>query len=141
MDVITKSISEIELKDRLKRAEELMRGYPQVDCKLDHFFGPGVYVRQLTIPEGTLIMGKYHRYPTLNNLISGSIAILDKNNQINILTAPHTFVSEPGQKVGYAIEKTIWQNIHVTEETNLEKIEEIFIEKSESINKLEEMVR
>jgi hypothetical protein len=46
------------------------------------------------------------------------------------LDAPCTFVSEAGTKRAvYALEDTIWTTIHVTNETDLEKIEDYVIAK------------
>jgi hypothetical protein len=46
------------------------------------------------------------------------------------MTAPYTFVSEVGTKrVVHALEETIWTTVHVTDETDLEKIEDYVIAK------------
>ena len=47
-----------------KRVEALMpelRAMPQVDCKEKHYFGPGLYVREVTMPAGSVIVGKPHK--------------------------------------------------------------------------------
>jgi glutamate-1-semialdehyde aminotransferase len=45
--------------------------------------------------------------------------------------APRTWVSEPGAKrIAYFFEETIWTTIHGTDETDVDKIEEKFIEKN-----------
>ena len=38
------------------------------------------------------------------------------------------FIGEPGQKVGYVIEDTVWQNIYATDETDIDRLEEMFME-------------
>lgn len=44
------------------------------------------------------------------------------------IEAPYTFVSEPGTKRAVlALEDTLWTTVHVTDETDLEKIEEYVI--------------
>ena len=45
---------------------------------------------------------------------------------------PYIFNSEPGRKFAYVMEDCVFQNLHATEETDLEKIEEIFIDKSDA---------
>jgi hypothetical protein len=93
------------------------------DCPFRHIFAPGSYARELTIPKGTLVIGKIHRQAHLNIVSAGRIRVMTENGVVEI-SAPHIFVSEPGiKRVGYAVEETVWTTVHVTEETDVEKIE------------------
>ena len=117
--------------DGISRDElvERMSSMPQTEMKLDHCFTEGLYTRTLNIPAGNLIIGKRHKHKTLNILMQGEIAIyLDDGQKAKIMKAPHVFESEAGvSKIGYAITDSVWANVHITEETDLEKIEEEFI--------------
>lgn len=46
------------------------------------------------------------------------------------LVAPQTFVAEPGRKIGYIHETMVWQNVYATDETDVEKLEAMFLDKS-----------
>jgi hypothetical protein len=46
------------------------------------------------------------------------------------LAAPQVFVSKPGRKIGYILEDITWQNVYSTNETDIEKLEAMFLEKS-----------
>lgn len=84
-----------------------------VELPVKHSFSPGIYARELTIPEGTLIVGKIHKHRHHNFLVQGSIIVLTEENGVELLQAPLTIVSKPGtQKIGYAITDTIWINVH-----------------------------
>jgi hypothetical protein len=36
--------------------------FPQTDCPVTHHFGPGVYIREVKIPAGSLVLGHKHQY-------------------------------------------------------------------------------
>ena len=100
------------------------------ECPVRHLFAPGAYAREMTIPKGTVIIGKIHKHAHLNFISAGKVRVVTEHGS-HELTAPHTFVSEVGTKrVVYALEETIWTTVHVTNETDLEKIEDYVIAKS-----------
>jgi hypothetical protein len=111
--------------------EREMLQMPQAECQVWHRFGPGVYIREMLIPAGTLILGHSHRNDHINVMLSGTFALVGEDGDVNVLRAPMFFVGSAGRKMGYAIEDTVWQNIYATEERDLDKLEDMFIEKSE----------
>jgi hypothetical protein len=111
----------------LKRIEQMMMLENQVELETKHMFTEGQYIRELHIPKGTLLVGKRHRNKTLNMLIKGSMTIHDEHNSFDI-KAPWYGESEAlTKKAGYAHEDSIFLNIHVTNETDLDIIEKEFI--------------
>jgi hypothetical protein len=110
-----------------------MEKLPQVDCPVNHYFADGQYIRETHMPAGTVAIGKKHRYSTVNILQKGKIALfMGIGVAPKIISAPHIWVSDAGvQKAAYFLEDTIWLNAHPTEETDLEKIEALFIETKE----------
>ena len=107
----------------IAQLEDYVGEYPQVECKVEHKFCEGLYVRTLHIPKGTLIVGKRHRNKTLNMLTKGSITIYDGDSTITH-NAPFTFEADKySKKAGFAHEDSIWVNIHVTSEKDLVKLE------------------
>ena len=100
------------------------------DCVLTHYFTDGAYARELKMPAGALIVGKIHKHAHLNFITTGKVAVATEFGE-EIFTAPHTFVSLPGTKrVVYILEDTTWTTVHVTNETDLAKIEDQVIAKS-----------
>lgn len=90
---------------------------------VQHKFAPGSYAREMTIPEKQIILGKIHRHAHINVISKGSVVVLSEFG-LQRMQAPCTFVSEPGiKRVVYAVETTVWTTVHVTNETDLEKIE------------------
>jgi hypothetical protein len=104
---------------------------PTVEIEPVHRFAPGLYVRELTVPAGCVIVGKVHKHESVNILVKGS-ALLACDGRVEKVSAPLTFVSGPGrQKAAYVLEDMTWINVHPTQETDLVKIEAEFIEKDE----------
>ena len=92
-----------------------------------HHFAPGVYVRELRIPAGTVLTGKIHKHEIMNILVSGTIRVTTDAG-IEELTGPMIFNSAAGsKKAGYALTDVVWLNVHPTESTDLEEIETEFI--------------
>lgn len=118
--------------------EAITSELPQLDLEPVHHWAPGVYVRELFIPEGTVLTGQIHRKALMNVLVSGSVRV-NTNEGMETLVAPHIFTHEAGAKRAfYAITDAIWLNIHPTEETDLDAIEKEFIAPDfESLEELE----
>lgn len=110
--------------------EQEMLGQPQVDCPVTHRFGPGVYIREVFMPKGALIVGHRHTTPHINIMLTGVIGLLNDDGTETVLHAPQTFVAQPGRKVAYIYEDVVWQNVHATDETDVEKLEAMFLDKS-----------
>jgi hypothetical protein len=118
-----------EMRDKLERLEAAIGAMPQLDIPVRHFFGPGVYAREVTIPAGTACTGKIHKYAHLNIISKGDISVLTEQG-VRRIRAPFTMLSPAGTKrAGFAHEETVWTTIHPTDETDLEKIEAHFIAK------------
>lgn len=105
----------------------------QIECPLVHRFAPGVYLREITMPAGAIVIGKIHRTEHLNLIERGSCSIVHADGTTERLTAPCVFVSQPGiQKVLYIHEECTWRTIHPTQERDLEALERELIEPDDS---------
>lgn len=102
------------------------------NCTLKHYFTPKddkygccTYAREMTIPKGTLIIGKIHRHQHLNFISKGKVSVFTEFGK-KYLEAPCTFISEIGLKRAvYAEEDTIWTTVHLTEFSNEEDLAQI----------------
>jgi hypothetical protein len=102
----------------------------QESCQLFHIFGAGIYIRELHMKAGTFAIGHFQKQKHNNIMLKGKVALLGDNNLVNVIEAPFFSVGNSGRKMGYVLEDTIWQNIYATEETDIEKLESMFLEKS-----------
>lgn len=82
----------------------------------------GLYVRELKIPQGSVILSRVHKRPLVNIISKGHVIVIDSNGH-NEYTAPHTFISAAGtQRVVYAPEDSVWNTAHLTEVTNPDEL-------------------
>lgn len=110
--------------------ERQFLGQPQADCPVTHRFGPGVYIREVHMPAGAFIIGHRHKTTHLNVMLTGRLGLLNDDGTETEMVAPRTFVAQPGRKAAYIYEDVIWQNIHATDETDVAKLEDTFLDKS-----------
>jgi hypothetical protein len=103
---------------------------PQIECEEKHHFGPNIYIKEVTMPAGALIIGKHHRMEHLCNMVSGRMFILQDDGSKKELVAPMTFMAKPGRKVAYIVETVVFQNIYSTSETDIEKLENMCVDNS-----------
>ncbi len=96
--------------------------------KLKHRFAPGLYLREITIPKEKLIIGHHHRQQHLNIFLKGKMILFLSDGTRKEVTAPMVFTGEPGRKVAYAIEESMWMNVYATDETDLKKLEIEYID-------------
>lgn len=118
-------------RDKVFALEEHMRQQPQVVITPVHHFSPGVYAREITIPANVVLTGEIHKYSQLNILSKGRMSVLTEDGVVEV-EAPFTVVSPPGTKrVAHTLTECVWTTVLATEETDVEKIENHFIAKSE----------
>lgn len=131
-------IVENSIRNKILKFEELIRKLPdaqdgdQKDCPLKHTFADGIYVREIFIPKGKVIVGKIHRHSHPNFLMSGEVLVVTESGGKEHLKAPLSMISPSSTKrVVYALTDVVWITVHnVGEERNLDKIEDRVIVKS-----------
>ena len=116
----------------LPNLEAAMLSEPQVECPVTHHFGPNLYIREIFIPADTFALGRVHKAETMNILLKGKMAMLF-NGEVKLIEGPATFVTGHGRKLVLVIEDCTFQNVYATDETDLDVIEEMFIEKSNEL--------
>jgi hypothetical protein len=107
-----------------------MSALPQVDCPVQHFFGPSIYIREVVMPAGTVVVGKYHKEDHLCNMVEGRMVVVGEDGEQREVAAPAVFMAKKGRKTAYIIETVRFQNIFSTDETDVEKLEHMLVEDS-----------
>lgn len=108
---------------------ELLK-YDQVECSVYHHFSPGIYIREVNIPAGTFSIGHFQKTEHLNIFLKGRVTMLNDDGSTSELIAPMIFTGKPGRKCGYIHEDMVWLNVYPTSETDIEKLESIYLDKS-----------
>lgn len=119
--------------------KELMK-HDQVSCPVIHSFGPGIYIRQITIPAGSFAIGHHQNFEHMNIFLKGKVTVLDKNGATETLQAPMMFIGQPGRKIGFIHEEVVWLNVYSTNEKDVEKLEAYLLTKSDSWNEIVENI-
>ena len=130
-DLITTGRQALAILTQMENAEKELLQHPQADCPVVHHFGPGICIREVFMPAGTLAIGHKQKYEHLNLMLRGKVMVINDDGTANVLAAPMIFVGKPGRKIGYVLEDMVWQNIYATDLKNADDVEAHFIEKSE----------
>jgi hypothetical protein len=109
---------------------------------LKHTFADGIYIRQMDMKTGSMVVGAIHNHLHVWFLLSGHIAVATEES-IEEFVAPCYVLATPGAKrVIYAMEDSIFVNIHKNPENikDIKKLEDeivslTFKEYEEYINK------
>ena len=117
-------------EEKVQRLEKHFLQEKQADCPVIHHFAPNIYIREVRIPAGTFSIGHYQKTEHLNIMLAGRVTMVNEDGSHTELVAPQTFVAKAGRKIGYIHEDMIWQNVYATNETDIEKLEEMFLQKS-----------
>lgn len=115
---------------RLEQLEGEFLQLEQAPCDVVHRFGPGIYIREVTMKAGTYAIGHAQKTAHLNIFIQGRVTMHNQDGSTTELVAPQTFMGQPGRKVGFIHEDVIWQNVYATDETDIDKLEAMFLDKS-----------
>lgn len=118
-------------RDNVYALQEAMQQLPQSEPVTEHHWAAGVYARTMHLRATELVVGKKHRFPCINFISQGSVQVVnvaDEEDSVRY-TAPAIFVSPAGTKRAiYAHEDACWTTVHASEETDLDKLEQQFIE-------------
>ena len=104
---------------------------PQADCPVAHYFGPGVYLRQVTFPAGIFAIGHKQKFEQLNIFVSGRVAMVQPDGTLQELAAPMIFTGPPGQKMGIILEQVTWLNAYPNPDDcrDIDELESRFLDK------------
>lgn len=131
MNDLAKIIEYLPLEKGIETVERFMLGHEQMSCPVMHHFGPGIYVREVTVPAGAVAIGHYQKTAHLNIFLKGRVALINDDKSTSELCAPMIFTAPPGRKVGYVHEDMVWLNVYSTDETDIDTLESMFLDKSQ----------
>lgn len=122
------SINEVKRRDSIVSLEKTMRGMEENlgedPFPLTHHFADGCYAREILLPKGSTAIGKIHKHEHFIIFLSGDVTVSSEKGKERINT-PGISISPKGIKRAiYAHEESIIITVHLTEETDLEKIEQ-----------------
>ncbi len=136
-EIITEQLPESNRKDireKILFVEAKMRETPGCmvdDCfPLKHTFADGMYIREITVPKGNLIITKIHKLTHPYFLLKGDCSVLTEEG-VKRIKAPYSGITPAGTKrIVYVHEDTVWITVHATRKTDLKEIEDEVIAKT-----------
>ena len=100
--------AEAQLHTAVESGEAVEAEFPT-----DHSFPPGLYVRSIFLPAGSILVGKLHRYAHHNYISQGRVTVLTEEGGLQMLTAPCQMTSPAAcKRLIYVHEDTIWTVMH-----------------------------
>jgi len=109
----------------LRLANRIMSlGEPTPPCPVKHLFASGVYIREIFMPAGSVVIGKIHTTEHFNEIVSGECIVFTADEEYMTRKAGDIFVSKAGvQKSLRCLTDVVWRTVHATNETDVSKIE------------------
>lgn len=99
----------------------------EIDLGVVHHFSSGVYARQMRLPSGHFAVTHAHEYDHLSILASGRV-LVEVDGLITDLVAPACIEIKAGKNHRItAMQDSTWFCIHATDETDVERIDEVLI--------------
>lgn len=100
-------------KEQIVRLQEAMLPHQCEQPEPTHFFAPGMYLRELTVPAGMLLVGKTHKHAHFLVVTKGRAEVISEFGR-TIVEPGHISVSQAGVKrVVLALEDTQFITVHL----------------------------
>jgi quercetin dioxygenase-like cupin family protein len=122
---VSNNINDLELA--------MVNNFDQVDCPVVHRFTEGMYVRETTMPTGSLITSRIHKTQHTYFVMKGK-AIVWIDGVEHLIEAPYIGITEPNtRRVLYIVEECTWATSHPNvDNENLEQIADRILEKNDN---------
>ena len=105
------------------------KGTFEIDLGTQHYFSDGLYAKEMHIPKGYAAGMHKHEYSHLSILSKGRVFVrTDEYNKEYVAPACINLQAGINHTIE-ALEDATWFCIHATEETDINKIDEVLIQK------------
>lgn len=106
-----------------------MTGVFEVDPEIVHNFSDGLYAKQMTIPKGFVAGQHAHTFSHLSVLAKGKVIVKTDTDE-RVYDAPACIeIKKQTNHMITALEDAVWFCIHATDETDVDRIDEVLIQK------------
>jgi hypothetical protein len=135
-------VGQVRSQPELDKITAVLLTLPQAPHEMKHSFAPGIYLREIKMFKGTVLIGYQHKTEHFNVVLSGRASVY-MDGKVHQIVAPCYFKSDCGvQKVLHIHEDMIWFTIHAnpSNETCLEKLFDSIVVPNETVNSFREML-
>lgn len=113
--------------------ESVIITYPEVECPLIHRFTPGMYIREIFMPAGTLLTSKIHKTEHPFVISKGKVSVWTEEDNVVVIEAPYCGITKPGtRRILFIHEDAVWTTFHATDKKTPEEVEDDIIEKHDN---------
>lgn len=110
--------AELPTREKIQRLQEAMLPMQSKQPEPRHFFAPGMYLRELVVPAGMLMVGKIHKHEHFLLVLKGRAEVISEFGRV-VVEAGHISISPAGVKrVVLALEDTQFVTVHVNKENS-----------------------
>lgn len=100
-------------REQIVQLQEAMLPIQCTQPEPTHFFAPGMYLRELTVPAGMLLVGKIHKHTHFLVVTKGKAEVISEFGRM-IVGPGHISVSQAGVKrIVLALEDTQFITVHL----------------------------
>lgn len=83
------------------------------DCGLKHSFPDGMYVRQVTMPAGSIVTSRIHKFENPFFILSGRVIVLSEHEGAVTYKTGDSGITKPGtRRFLLNLEDTTWSTVH-----------------------------
>ena len=103
---------------------EILKDFP-----VTHHFTPGLYIREIFMPAGSILTSRIHKTEHPYIITKGKVIVRIDGQSSMELAAPHFGITKPGtRRLLFILEDTTWLTFHATQLTDVVEIENEIIE-------------
>jgi hypothetical protein len=104
-------------------------GQSHIEMPVKHRFTPGMYIREIFMPAGSILTSKIHKTEHPFVVAMGAALVYSDNDGPQCIEAPHVGVTRTfTRRFIVVLKDTVWITFHPTNLTDVELIEKEIIE-------------
>ena len=97
--------------------------FTPAECPVTHRFVPGMYIREIFIPAGSVVISATHRQTHPFIISMGLVRVVSEQEGAVEYAAPHTGITQAGtRRLLHAISDVIWTTFHPTSHRTVEDV-------------------
>lgn len=124
-DALARASMQTPAQRKVDLLQSAIAKLPQVELPLTHRFTPGLYIRQIFMPKGALVISKIHKTEHPFVCLKGHAAVWIEGVGVEHVRTGHVGITKPGtRRILWMHEDTVWVTFHPTDKTDLKEIED-----------------
>lgn len=120
-----RSLDDLTTDQKIDVLELALIRHPEaIELPVSHRFTPGLYIRELTAPPGTLATTYIHRQEHPFVVSAGEVSVYDGEKVVRV-RAPFSGITKAGtRRICYVHAAAVWTTFHPTKRTTVDEVEE-----------------